>query len=143
MKRVDRPRDCRRGSFTEPSEIAKDGWKPAPLWGSVFLNELGEMDLAIQSKAATRDGVKLLRVMETRSFSAVGDTLAREFHGKPIVATDHDLPAEIRARRFREDLYYRLCADLIQTPLPRGSNSRVTARAARVAALHDPASGGR
>ncbi len=74
----------------------------------MFLDELGEMDLAIQ--------VKLLRVMETRRFSAVGDTVAREFHGKLIAATNRDLPAEIRAGRFREDLYYRLCADLIQTP---------------------------
>ncbi len=66
------------------------------------------MELAIQ--------VKLLRVMETRRFSAVGDTSTREFHGKLIAATNRDLPSEIRAGRFREDLYYRLCADLIQTP---------------------------
>ncbi len=74
----------------------------------MFLDELGEMDLAIQ--------VKLLRVIETRKFSAVGDTVPRDFHGKLIAATNRDLPAEIRAGRFREDLYYRLCADLIQTP---------------------------
>lgn len=66
------------------------------------------MDLSIQ--------VKLLRVIETRRFSAVGDTAVREFHGKLIAATNRDLPREIRAGRFREDLYYRLCADLIQTP---------------------------
>ena len=66
------------------------------------------MDLSIQ--------VKLLRVIETRRFSAVGDTAAREFQGKLIAATNRELPAEIRAGRFREDLYYRLCADLIQTP---------------------------
>ena len=60
--------------------------------------------------------MKLLRVIETRRFSAVGDTALREFHGKLIAATNRDLPAEIRAGQFREDLYYRLCADLIQTP---------------------------
>ena len=75
----------------------------------MFLDELGEMDLSIQ--------VKLLRVIETRRFSAVGDTAAREFQGK-LIARDQSrsCAAEIRAGKFREDLYYRLCADLIQTP---------------------------
>ena len=54
--------------------------------------------------------------LETRRFSAVGDTAAREFSGKLIAATNRDLPSEIRAGRFREDLYYRLCADQIKTP---------------------------
>jgi transcriptional regulator of acetoin/glycerol metabolism len=98
----------RRGSFTGAIGDRKGWLEACPPSGSVFLDELGEMDLAIQ--------VKLLRVMETRRFSAVGDTVAREFHGKLIAATNRDLPAEIRAGRFREDLYYRLCADLIQTP---------------------------
>jgi transcriptional regulator with PAS, ATPase and Fis domain len=74
----------------------------------VFLDELGEMDLSIQ--------VKLLRVIETRKFSPVGDTGIRQFKGKLIAATNRDLETAIRAGRFREDLYYRLCADLIQTP---------------------------
>ncbi len=98
----------RRGSFTGAISDRKGWLEACPPSGSVFLDELGEMDLAIQ--------VKLLRVMETRRFSAVGDTVMREFHGKLIAATNRDLPAEIRAGRFREDLYYRLCADLIQTP---------------------------
>ncbi len=98
----------RRGSFTGAIGDRKGWLEACPAVGSVFLDELGEMDLAIQ--------VKLLRVIETRRFSAVGDTAAREFHGKLIAATNRELPMEIRAGRFREDLYYRLCADLIQTP---------------------------
>jgi transcriptional regulator with AAA-type ATPase domain len=98
----------RRGSFTGAIGDRKGWLEACPPSGSVFLDELGEMDLAIQ--------VKLLRVIETRRFTAVGDTAAREFQGKLIAATNRDLPAEIRAGRFREDLYYRLCADLIQTP---------------------------
>lgn len=98
----------RRGSFTGAISDRKGWLEACPPSGSVFLDELGEMDLAIQ--------VKLLRVIETRRFSAVGDTVLRDFHGKIIAATNRDLPAEIRAGRFREDLYYRLCADLIQTP---------------------------
>ncbi len=98
----------RRGSFTGAIGDRKGWLEACPDSGSVFLDELGELDLAIQ--------VKLLRVIETRLFSPVGDTTPRQFHGKLIAATNRDLPAEIRAGRFREDLYYRLCADLIQTP---------------------------
>jgi DNA-binding NtrC family response regulator len=46
----------------------------------------------------------------------VGDTAQRTFSGKLIAATNRDLTTEMRNGRFREDLYYRLCADLIRTP---------------------------
>ncbi len=49
-------------------------------------------------------------------FQRIGDPQDRRFHGKIIAATNRDLAAEIRAGRFREDLYYRLCSDLIETP---------------------------
>jgi len=98
----------RRGAFTGATGDRK-GWLDSCLpTGSIFLDELGELDLAIQ--------VKLLRVIETRRFSPVGSTAVREFAGKLIAATNRDLPAEIRAGRFRGDLYYRLCADQIRTP---------------------------
>jgi len=98
----------RRGSFTGAIGDRRGWLEACPATGSVFLDELGEMELSLQ--------VKLLRVIETRKFSAVGDTKVREFSGKLIAATNRDLTAEIRAGRFREDLYYRLCADLIRTP---------------------------
>lgn len=98
----------RRGSFTGAVADRKGWLEACPALGSVFLDELGEMELSIQ--------VKLLRVIETRRFSPVGDTALREFRGKLIAATNRILPVEIRERRFREDLYYRLCADLIETP---------------------------
>ncbi|HEY3741640.1 MAG TPA: sigma 54-interacting transcriptional regulator [Bryobacteraceae bacterium] len=98
----------KRGSFTG-AITDRQGWlETCPASGSVFLDELGEMELSIQ--------VKLLRVIETRRFSMVGDTASRTFLGKLIAATNRDLAIEIRAGRFREDLYYRLCADQIQTP---------------------------
>lgn len=85
------------------------GWlESCPRVGSVFLDELGEMDLTVQ--------VKLLRVLESREFSAVGDTAVRRFGGKLIAATNRELGAGIAAGEFREDLYYRLCADQIRTP---------------------------
>jgi DNA-binding NtrC family response regulator len=98
----------RRGSFTGAISDRKGWLETCPAFGSVFLDELGEMDLSLQ--------VKLLRVLETRRFAAVGDTALREFRGKLIAATNRDLPREIEGGRFREDLYYRLCADLIRTP---------------------------
>jgi transcriptional regulator with GAF, ATPase, and Fis domain len=98
----------KRGAFTGAIGDRKGWLEACPAAGSVFLDELGEMDLSIQ--------VKLLRVIETRKFSAVGDTALREFQGKLIAATNRDLTLEIRAGRFREDLYYRLCADLVRTP---------------------------
>lgn len=98
----------KKGSFT--GAIAdRVGWLEAcPRVGSVFLDELGEMDLTVQ--------VKLLRVLETREFAAVGDTAVRRFGGKLIAATNRDLAKGIAEGSFREDLYYRLCADQIRTP---------------------------
>jgi DNA-binding NtrC family response regulator len=60
--------------------------------------------------------VKLLRVIETRTFHPVGDTAGRQFRGKLITATNRDLPALMQAGEFREDLYYRLCSDQVETP---------------------------
>jgi len=75
---------------------------------TVLLDEIGEVDVAIQ--------VKLLRVLESRTFQRLGDSQPREFHGKVIAATNRDLAEEIRAGRFRTDLYYRLCSDLVRLP---------------------------
>jgi DNA-binding NtrC family response regulator len=87
----------------------KIGWleacKPG---GTVFLDEIGELDPAIQ--------VKLLRVLEMRGFQRLGETRERVFSGKIVAATHRDLRERIRAGEFREDLYYRLCADLVETP---------------------------
>ena len=98
----------RKGAFT--GALADHaGWlESCPPGGSVFLDEIGELSGAIQ--------VKLLRVLETRSFHRLGETAPRRFQGKVIVATNRDLPAEIAAGRFRSDLYYRLCSDVVATP---------------------------
>lgn len=98
----------RRGAFTG-AVADRAGWmEVCPASGAVFLDEIGEVDAGIQ--------VKLLRVLQARTFQRLGDTEARPFPGKIIAATNRDLPAEMRAGRFREDFYYRLCSDLIETP---------------------------
>lgn len=98
----------RRGSFTG-AVADRAGWmEVCPASGAVFLDEIGEVEAGIQ--------VKLLRVLQSREFQRLGDTEARPFIGKIIAATNRDLPAELRAGRFRADFYYRLCSDLIETP---------------------------
>jgi hypothetical protein len=98
----------RRGAFTG-AVAERAGWlEVCPPLGTVFLDEIGEVDPAIQ--------VKLLRVLETRAFQRLGDTKPRRFQGKVVAATNRDLAAEMRAGRFRADLYYRLCSDILVTP---------------------------
>jgi DNA-binding NtrC family response regulator len=98
----------RRGAFTGALED-RAGWlESCPPTGSVFLDEIGELDPLIQ--------VKLLRVLQTRCFQRLGDTQDRQFKGKIIAATNRDLATEIAVGRFRKDFYYRLCSDMIHTP---------------------------
>jgi DNA-binding NtrC family response regulator len=98
----------KKGAFTG-ALTDRDGWlKSRSACGAVFLDEIGELDGAIQ--------VKLLRVLESRRFQRLGDTETFEFKGKIIAATNRDLGDEMRAGRFRHDLYYRLCADQVVTP---------------------------
>ena len=75
---------------------------------NVFLDEIGELPAEVQ--------VKLLRVLQGRQFQRVGDNNSRTFYGKIISATHRDLAAAIEAGKFRSDLYYRLCSDIIRTP---------------------------
>jgi transcriptional regulator with PAS, ATPase and Fis domain len=98
----------KRGAFTGATADRSGYLETCPELGSVFLDELGDMDPSIQ--------VKLLRVIETRSFHPVGDTAARRFLGKLIAATNRDLVQAMRKGQFREDLYYRLCSDQVSTP---------------------------
>jgi DNA-binding NtrC family response regulator len=95
----------RKGAFTG-ALADREGWLEAcSASGSVFLDEVGELDPSIQ--------VKLLRVLQTRSFQRLGDTTTRHFAGKIIAATNRDLAA---TGEFRRDFYYRLCSDVITTP---------------------------
>ncbi|HYN21103.1 MAG TPA: sigma 54-interacting transcriptional regulator [Thermoanaerobaculia bacterium] len=98
----------RRGAFTG-AVADHSGWlEVCPPLGTVFLDEIGEVEPAIQ--------VKLLRVLETRTFQRLGESQTRRFQGKVVAATNRDLAAEMKAGRFRDDLYYRLCSDLLVTP---------------------------
>ena len=75
---------------------------------TVFLDEIGDLDPEVQ--------VKLLRVLQSREFHRLGDTEPKRFGGKVVAATNRDLASDMASGRFRQDLYYRLCADVVHTP---------------------------
>ncbi len=76
--------------------------------GTIFLDEIGEMDLALQAK--------LLRVLETGTFLKVGETKETKVDVRVIAATNRDLQAESEKGSFRLDLYYRLSVFSIRLP---------------------------
>jgi hypothetical protein len=98
----------KKGAFTGAATDRKGWLEVCPRFGTVFLDEVAEIDAAIQ--------VKLLRVLQARTFQRVGDTRERRFEGKIVAATNRDLATEMQAGRFRPDLYYRLCSVIIETP---------------------------
>ncbi|MDQ8186734.1 sigma 54-interacting transcriptional regulator [Pelagicoccus sp. SDUM812002] len=98
----------RKGAFTGALQDREGYFEECGRYGTVFLDEIGETDASIQ--------VKLLRVLQTRQFQRLGDTALRPFVGKVMAATNRDLPDEITSGNFREDFYFRLCADRIRTP---------------------------
>ncbi len=96
-----------RGSFT--GAIAdKPGAAAAADGGTLFLDEICEMDLALQTK--------LLRFLQTSTVTPVGATTPRKVDARIICATNRDPMAEVRAGRFREDLFYRLHVVPIHLP---------------------------
>ena len=101
----------KRGSFTGASSDRRGWLETVGPGGCVFLDEVGDVSPESQ--------VKLLRVLQDRTFQRVGDTRARRFEGKILAATNHDLAADMRSGRFRHDLYYRLSGDLLRTPTLR------------------------
>jgi DNA-binding NtrC family response regulator len=96
-----------KGSFTG-ADRAKQGLFEAAHRGTLFLDEAGEMSLALQAK--------LLRVLTDRQILRVGSTAPREVDVRIIVATNRDLMARVRENLFREDLYYRLAVVPLQIP---------------------------
>lgn len=98
----------RKGSFTGALQDRVGYFEACGAHGTVFLDEIGEITPEIQ--------VKLLRVLQVRQFQRLGDTTILHFRGKLMAATNRDLAIEIEAGRMREDFYYRICSDQVNTP---------------------------
>jgi transcriptional regulator with AAA-type ATPase domain len=97
-----------RGAFTGALEDRKGWLEVCPAEGTVFLDEIGELDPLIQ--------VKLLRVIQARTFQPLGSTRTRHFKGKIAAATHRNVHQAMEQGEFRKDFYYRLCSDIITTP---------------------------
>ena len=96
-----------RGAFTGAIE-RKSGLFEVATRGTVFLDEIGELSLPLQSR--------LLRVLETQEFFRVGGTRTVRVDVRIVSATNRDIRADVEAGRFREDLYYRLNGVAFRVP---------------------------
>jgi two-component system response regulator HupR/HoxA len=100
----------RKGAFTG-AVTDKKGLFEAAHKGTIFLDEIAETSAAVQ--------INLLRVLQDGEIRPIGDTLTRRVDVRVIAATHRDLSEEVRAGRFREDLFYRLNVFSIKLPALR------------------------
>ncbi len=96
-----------KGAFTG-AEKKHIGFAEAVGRGTIFFDEIGELDISLQSK--------LLRFIENRSFKRVGSNIEISFQGRIISATNININDYIKNENFREDLFYRLSMLSIETP---------------------------
>ena len=99
-----------KGAFTGAENIHKGRFELAD-GGTIFLDEIGEVNLATQ--------VKLLRVLQEHKFERVGGEKSIEVDVRVVAATNRNLEDEVKAGRFREDLFYRLNVVRIEMPALR------------------------
>jgi two-component system response regulator AtoC len=119
-----------KGAFTG-ADKAKPGLLENADGGSVFLDEIGELPLALQAR--------LLRVLQDRKVQRVGALAPRTIDVRFISATNRDLTAEVASGRFRQDLYYRLNGVTLWIPPLRERRGEIAALARRFLADVAPA----
>jgi len=114
-----------KGAFTG-AIVQKKGKLEVAEGGTVFLDEIGELAPLMQAK--------LLRVLQEREFERVGGTRTIKLNVRLITATNRDLETEVKAGRFREDLYYRLNVVSLRMPSLRDRRSDISLLASYFAA---------
>ncbi len=110
-----------RGSFTG-AVGRREGRFELANGGTLFLDEIGEIPPTVQ--------VKLLRALQTKEFERVGGTQSLKVDVRLVAATNRDLSAEVKAARFREDLFYRLNVVAVTLPPLRRRKGDIPALAA-------------
>jgi len=98
----------KKGSFTGAVDSHEGIFSRCQLYGSIFLDEIGEVSLPVQ--------IKLLQILQDRTFTPVGSHDKLRFHGRVITATNKPLNELRQAGKFRNDFFYRLCSDIIKVP---------------------------
>jgi transcriptional regulator with GAF, ATPase, and Fis domain len=116
-----------RGAFTGATQRQLGAFGAAD-GGSVFLDEIGELPLDVQPV--------LLRALEVNKITAVGSHVERPVKVRLIAATHRDLAAEVKAGRFREDLFYRIHVVCLEVPPLRARPGDVVVLAERFARHH-------
>lgn len=101
----------RKGAFTGAVENHEGMFARCSVHGALFLDEIGDIAIPIQ--------IKLLQVLEERSFTPVGSHELKRFQGRVIAATNRSIGELRKQGNFRDDLFYRLCSDVIIVPTLR------------------------
>jgi len=101
----------RKGAFTGAIDHHEGVFERCNAHGALFLDEIGEVSIPVQ--------IKLLQVLQERTFTPVGGREKKRFSGRVIAATNQPLGALRREGRFRNDFFYRLCSDVIEVPTLR------------------------
>ena len=97
-----------KGAFTGAVDDYQGVFDRCSPHGSILLDEIGEIPNHVQ--------IKLLRVLQERSFSPVGTHEKSRFNGRVIAATNRPKKDVLSGKVFRDDFYYRLCSDIIEVP---------------------------
>jgi DNA-binding NtrC family response regulator/tetratricopeptide (TPR) repeat protein len=96
-----------KGAFTD-ADRDREGLVQAAAGGTLFLDEIGEMGPQLQ--------VKLLRFLQNGEYRRVGESITRTSDARVVSASNRDLTEAVRTGGFRRDLYYRLCAVIVEVP---------------------------
>jgi two-component system nitrogen regulation response regulator NtrX len=116
-----------RGAFTGAAQQKKGKFELAS-GGTLFLDEIGDMNPVTQAK--------VLRVLENRTIERLGGTQSIPVDVRVISATHRDLPAEIRAGKFREDLFYRVRVVTLELPPLRAHKGDIPVLAEAFLQMH-------
>lgn len=98
----------KKGAFTGAISDHGGAFSRCTPHGSIFLDEIGDLSIPVQ--------IKLLQILQERTFASVGSHTKERFHGRVIAATHKPLDTMRQTGLFRDDFYYRLCSEIVVVP---------------------------